>query len=599
MKICFSVDSPKIDKRIINRGEDAPAVNKDGILIICDGTGATGQAEHTIAGEVYTSAYLGSRITSQIASSFLSRNCEQLLSAFSDMEQLQKTVSELGRAIRTGLNRYVHKNHLTLTLHGKSFKLLPTTFTAVVYKAYETKLQVIVLSAGDSRALWWDTDGLHQLTPEDSDNQTLTAGDCSVSNCVSADADFHISYRCYELPPRGILLAASDGFTDPVKPFEQERYLIEWIGNFDNLCEDNSPQLSAEISRKMDDIGFTRRDDCSIAGVILGYSSEKELKTDFRNRYKQELIETYLKPYRELNTRYKEAEEQLARAEAALSEQGQPIVEAIQTGILRYLGSDPCCSLSIDDPLFQTLIHTDAVSMEIAKEHDRIERRLKEKKCLYAETEARLKADYLEFLMLLCRDFGRVRFSDELIRAVQHYETNDETVTRYFSYQNDEIIRYFQEDIRNRFYILKKASKIPLFHSKKYKRLRAHSRVLLRLHEAAEELRKQTSDRYVQKQITEAYRKTLLRFCREIADDLFYRDKYRDYLPEDLGETNIPQLICYKQRKNDLQSIITQRNKLEEHYGRTYEYYLINAASQGKIVFGTEGCNEYGNNQRL
>lgn len=653
MKICFSVNNPKIDKRKINRGEDAPPVNKDGIMVICDGTGATGQAEHTIEGEVYTSAYVGSRITSKIATDFLSQNYEQLIDSFSDIDGMQKVVLELGKTIRRGLIEYVQKNELTLTVHGKSFKLLPTTFTAVVYKAYESKIDAIVLSAGDSRALWWDADGLHQLSVEDSDNKTLSVGDCSVSNCISADGNFQISFSCYELPPKGILLVTSDGFTDPIKPFDQERYLIEWMGNFDNICEQNSHQLSAEISRKMDEIGFARRDDCSIAGVILGYSSDEELKSAFRRRYKSELVETYLKPYKELSSQYKAAETELTEAETALYKSEKGIVSIVKDGIVHYLKSHCNTNDLNDDAQFQALIHADVISAEIGKESNLIDNDLQDKKRMYAETEARLKTDYLEFLKLLCRDFGAVRFSEDLICAVQtyyktkdigqaysqrissqlsalkqpaesissifldnlataleklsaqvniaksncaEYEKNAEIVKQYFSYQNEEILRFYQEDLQNNFFVLKKTSKFPLFASKKHSALKALCQSLIQLHEKAESLKKQTADVFVQNRKTTAYSKAIMRFGEEIARELFYKDKYWDYIPDDLSKVNIPQLKDYKQMKSNLQSLIAQRKNLEDLYGKQYEKYLLNASAQGKIMFGNEGCSEYGNN---
>lgn len=653
MKIYFSVNNPKIDKRKIGRGEDAPPVNKDGIMVICDGTGATGQAEHTIMGEVYTSAYLGSRRTSKIATDYLSQNYEQFINSFSDIDTLQKEVTKLGDTIRKDLSAFVRENELTLTVHGKSFKLLPTTFTAVVYKAYEEKTQAIVLSAGDSRALWWDEDGLHQLSVEDSDNKTLASGDCSASNCVSADGDFQISFCCYTLPPKGILLATSDGFTDPIKPFEQERYLIEWMGNFDNICEETAPQLSSEISEKMDEIGFTRRDDCSIAGVILGYSSDEELKSAFRRRYKSQLVDAYLKPYKELSSQYKEAEAELAEAETALYKSEKQIVPIVKDEILHYLKSHRDTKDLNSDAQFQALIQAEAISAEITKESNLIDNELQEKKRKYAETETQLKADYLKFLMLLCRDFGSVRFSDELVCAVQtYYETKDiqqanfqkissrlsdlkqpaetinsvfleglataleelstqvntaksncveyeksaEIVMQYFSYQNEEILQFYQEDFQNNFFVLKKTTKIPLFVSQKHSELKVLCQSLIRLHETAENLKKQTADAFVQDKKTAVYSKTVTRFCEEIARELFYKDKLWDYLPEDLDEAKIPQLNCYKQRKSNLQSLLAQRKCLEDLYGKQYEKYLLNASAQGKIRFGNEGCSEYGNN---
>lgn len=645
MKIHFRVHAPKIDKRKINRGEDAPPVSKDGILIICDGTGASGQAEHTISGETYTSAYLGARITSKIAEDFLSENYELFIGSFSDADGIKSVVSSLGNAIRKGLSEYARANKLTMTVHGKSFRLLPTTFTAVVYQACETTLQAIVLSAGDSRALWWDADGLHQLSTDDVDQSSLSAGDCSAGNCISADSDFQISFCCYQLPPKGILFATSDGFTDPVRPFEQERYLIEWMGNFKNICEPHSQQLSDEIACKLDSIGFTRRDDCSIAGVILGYLSDEELKNKFRKRYKTELIAAYLKPYREIGSQIRETEAQLDEAEAALHKRKNKIVAVIRNGISDYLKNHCHPDTPNGDALFQTLIRTDIISTQIGKELRQIESDVQEKKRIYTQTQSDLKTGYLDFLMLLCRDFGKVRFSDELIEAVhkyqktkdtlqacsrtigrelsalkrletteeilgsdfleplaeslekltsqvnlaksnyQEYEENETIVRQYFSFQNDEVVRFYQEDLQNSFSVLKKTSRFPLLASGKQRALKSQSQTLLRLYETTEQLKNETSDAFVQKREAAAYRRTIAQYSGEIAEELFYKDKYWDYLPENLNQTDVPQLSQYRQIKNGLQSLFVQRTNLEVRYGKQYEKFLLNALVQGKIIF--------------
>lgn len=640
MKITFSVNSPKFGKREIGRGEDAPTVNKDGIMIICDGTGATGQEEHIISGETYTSAYLGSRETSKIAEEFLLENYERLIKIFFDKENLQKTIVELGKTIRNGLTYYVQKNNLTLTVRGKSFKLLPTTFTAVVYKTYEEENRVIVISAGDSRALWWDVNGLHQLSIEDSDNSIGSAGDCSVSNCVSADGDFKLSFSCYILSKKGILMATSDGFTDPIKPFEQERYLIEWIGNFDNVCSENSHKLSEEIAQRLDDIGFTKRDDCSIAGAILGYSSDEEIKEDFRKRYNRELISLYLKPNKELTIKSRQAEENLNEAKIKLSKNEEQIVKVIKKNILGYIESLDNESVLDNEPLFKILTNLDAVSSEIGKENNRIENALKEDLSEIARKETELRAGYLEFSKLLCKEFGEIRFPSELIDTVKEYyaieskleeyshdikkelsylkkmsddidELDDlqilaqnllknielkksilgaykqskETVDKYFSYQNEEIQGFFEEDIATRFSVLKKASKIPFFLSKKQYELKEYANRLISLFERAEEIKPLTTEDYIQKSKNSAYKKKLIIFSNEMAKELFYTDDCWNYIFDKSDEAELPHIEDYKKAKDDLEFLIKDRKDLISSYNNEYEKYLSGSKITGCILF--------------
>lgn len=652
MKIFFSVNSPKIEKRQINRGEDAPVVNKDGIMIICDGTGATGQEEHIVCGETYTSAYLGSRETSRIAEEFLTKNYDRLIDSFASFNEVQNIVVELGDTLRNGLLEYVQENKLRLTVHGKSFKLLPTTFTAVVYKIYQTKIEAIVLCAGDSRVLWWEPDGLHQLSIEDSDNREPSVGDCNVNNCISADGDFSLTFSCYNLNPKGILLATSDGFTDPIQPFIQERYLIEWIGNFDDICEQNSQKLSAQIMSKMDKIGFTQRDDCSMAGVILGYHSEQELKTDFRKRYEKELIETYIKPYKVFKQQYDETEAELNEAKRVLFTKENQIVGMIKNGILNYLKEHRDTYLDQEN-LFQLLVDTDAISQEIRQENHFIESDRKEKCSTCTQKESELRTGYLEFLKMLCMEYGSVRFSDEVINSVQKYYEREEKIKKYsrninkelvvlknmpiseevcdidlwngiaevterlienvqnakgnypeytkikaivdqyFNYQNKEIELYFYEDMKNQFAVLKKIPTLPIKNVKKRGRLIANCKPLLELYKVVEGLKIETTEENIQRRKTDSYTKIIVKFSRDIAKELFHSDKYWDFIPETKDEPNISELEQYKQLKKQLKSVIAQRENVTRSYHVCYEAYLLNSFVRGKVLFRKVGKEQY------
>lgn len=643
MKIEFSVNSPKFGKREIGRGEDAPTVNKDGVMIICDGTGATGQEEHVLSGETYTSAYLGSRETSKISEEFLLENYEELISAFSNTEILQKIIAELGKTIRDGLTHYVQKNNLTLTVGGKSFKLLPTTFTAVVYKTYEEENKAIVISAGDSRALWWDVNGLHQLSVEDSDNQIASAGDCSVSNCVSADGDFKLSFSCYTLPQKGILIATSDGFTDPVRPFEQERYLIEWIGNFDNVCPENSSKLSEEIAQRLDDIGFTKRDDCSIAGAIIGYSSDKEIKDEFRKRYNGELIASYLKPNKELNIKLREAEADLNDVKIKINQNEENIIKVIKNKVLNYIENLDTENSLVNESLFKILINLESVVSETLKENNRIENAVKTDFLEIARNETDLRAGYLEFSKMLCREFGEIRFSGELVDTVKEYyeiesklneysqnikkelsylkkmsddieelddlqilvqnllknielkksiygayKESNEILLKYFSYENEELKSFFEEDISTRFVVLKRVSKIPAFLSKRQLELKDFANNLTNIYEDIEKIKNRTTKEYIEKSKNIAYKKKLINLSNEIANELFYKEDYWSYIFDNLDEAKIPQLKDYKRAKNNLECLLSDRKNLIGSYNKEYEKYLLSATTRS-VLFRREG----------
>lgn len=310
MEFRFTVDRPKMEKRARGAGEDAPAVAKDGILIVCDGAGATGQSKHEIDGQVHTSAYLGSRQTSAAVEDFLTENYDIIINAVDEPATLQQLALQLGAAIRTRLTAFVNEHNLKLTVIGKTFKLLPTTLASAVYKIYDDRVDIVVFSAGDSRVLFWDAEkGLQQLSIDDIDENADAFTDiCNITNCISADFDFRINYTVYSLPVKQfILIATSDGFTDSAKPFDQEKMLLQTIGFCKNsiLDEENS-ELSKIFGDVLDRHQSTGKDDCSIAGLIAGFESDKELTECIFPRFSY-TREAYTVPYLELNKKTREA----------------------------------------------------------------------------------------------------------------------------------------------------------------------------------------------------------------------------------------------------------------------------------------------------
>ena len=311
MNFNFSVDMSKKIKRENGMGEDAPPVSKEGILIVCDGTGATGQSKHEYNGIEYTSAYLGSRKTSELVGNFLFDNYEKIIDTIKSPTELKSLITELGNKVRNGLCAFVDENNFKLTVRGRSFRLLPTTLAAAIYKIYDDHIDIVALSAGDSRVLMWEpNDGLHQLSLDDVDSGYDAFSDVSnTNNCISADNNFKINYVVHTISStKCILFATSDGFTDPIKPFDQERYMIQWLGNCDCVLDKDKSNLTEFIANSLDNdrAGFTGKDDCSIAGVIIGYESDKELKDSLRNRFNY-VANTFSVPYRDLDRKCKEA----------------------------------------------------------------------------------------------------------------------------------------------------------------------------------------------------------------------------------------------------------------------------------------------------
>ena len=189
----FAVDNPKFGKRENNAGEDAPAVSSDGVIVVCDGTGATGMSKHSFDdGQTHTSAYLGSRVVSNITEQFLRANYDKIFDCINDEAAIKDITSELGKALRNGLDEFVKKYDLKIMYKGIAFKLLPTTLAAAVYKVFDDHIETVVFSAGDSRVLLWNnSDGLQQLSVDDvADGYDAFSDISNVTNCISANDEF-------------------------------------------------------------------------------------------------------------------------------------------------------------------------------------------------------------------------------------------------------------------------------------------------------------------------------------------------------------------------------------------------------------------------
>lgn len=330
----FTIDNPKFEKREANAGEDAPAVSSDGVLVVCDGTGATGMNKHTIDGQTHTSAYLGSRVVSFATEKFLHENYDRIFDCIDDESEIKDIAFELGKAIRKELSDFVRKHDLKLSYHGKSYNLLPTTLAAAVYKVFDDCVKAVVFSAGDSRVLLWSEDnGLQQLSVDDIERGYDAFFDINnITNCITADDDFNINYAIYtSLPNKGLLFATSDGFTDALKPFEQEAWLMSVIYKESSVIDSVNGEFQSSLNRKINEFGFPQVDDVSLACVMFGFESDADLRSAACFDRIHNVSEKYVKPYKELQKQTREAHAKyhtVATADKSLVEQTKAVIRS-------------------------------------------------------------------------------------------------------------------------------------------------------------------------------------------------------------------------------------------------------------------------------
>lgn len=290
----------KFDRPLHN--EDAPAIATDRFLIVCDGLGAGGQNKHTINGETHTSAYYGSRLLSEICKEFYDKNYSVIMKSVSDKEALNRIVEELKTTIKNRLNQFVEENRLTKTIKGKSIKLLPSTLSSILYKVNDSSIDVVVISAGDTRAFSLSPQyGLQQLSKDDVDEDVDAFEKATiVNNNICQDRDFTLNFRSFRINHPSILFVCSDGCYDYFSSPMEVEYIID--ASFVRFYSQESAKNGTFGENLGDYIAKLSKlqDDCSMAAVIIGFDNELNLKKDLKTRA-VEMETKYMKPFHALD----------------------------------------------------------------------------------------------------------------------------------------------------------------------------------------------------------------------------------------------------------------------------------------------------------
>lgn len=338
----------KFDRPLHN--EDAPAVSEEKYLVVCDGLGAGGQNKHTINGETHTSAYYGSRLLSQICSEYYKENYDVIFENMKNKEALSRIVDDLKATIKKQLDEFVDEHKLVKTIKGKSIKLLPSTLSSMLFNVNDDSVDVVVISAGDTRAfVLTPQNGLQQLSKDDVDDDVDAFEKATiVNNNICQDRDFTLNFRCYTLKMPCILFVCSDGCYDYFfSPMEVE-YLFDAAFN---AWFSTESVKSGAFGEKLGDFIANRsklQDDCSMAGAVIGCQDDTALRQELKVRARE--IETkYIKPFDSID---KESKKIDGKYDSELKELKQQIISCdrqINTDLLtrvkklinKYLFDEP------------------------------------------------------------------------------------------------------------------------------------------------------------------------------------------------------------------------------------------------------------------
>jgi len=294
--------------------------NGSGLLAVFDGAGGAGGTSYTNAeGESFTGAFLASRLGKKTLLDFFDELLQQSYSFASDttpkqLEELFKTNFKTELAgLQTGAISKIKSSLI---------RYLPTTMAAIYYeKAADVQpdngfsawqnvagffssekqpssLKCNVLWAGDSRCyLLTESSGLQQLTEDDlktkGDALANLIEDSPMSNFISADVDFVLNYRQFEVNMPVVLITATDGcFNFGASPAHFEFMLLKTL----HFAE-NAEQWQADLTEEIKEI---TGDDATMSLIALGWQNFNEIKRAFHARL-FEIRKTYISPLGHLN----------------------------------------------------------------------------------------------------------------------------------------------------------------------------------------------------------------------------------------------------------------------------------------------------------
>ena len=325
--------------KVAGEGEDADPILRVGpdlgLLGVFDGMGGAGGRVYDTPDGRHTGAYIASRFARNV----VERLMLELIKPEWNLDG-PATAAELHRLLASSLAARLEELKAPETsLRSKLVKPLPTTMTLAVLQRTDPaagSYACHLFWAGDSRAYVVDPDaGAMQLTTDDlrsgGDAMRNLTDDSVMSNCISADTEFHINHRQVELQAPFLLLCATDGcFAYVRSPMHFEHLLLSTL----RAARDASGwQRGLEAA-----VTAVTGDDAAMA--LLGLGADLG---GFKQRFKDrtaELQRRFIDPLEELDGQVQRAEQDLAALRASRAEAGAELWGAYKHGYERYLAAE-------------------------------------------------------------------------------------------------------------------------------------------------------------------------------------------------------------------------------------------------------------------
>ena len=195
-------------------------------------------------------------------------------SALSKEELLKKFALDFSAALKEKLAAIAQNVGLKNESRLKGTYLLPTTLSVTLMREREESVDLICLWAGDSRAYYWNEEGLAQISDDHEIGGTMT-------NLISLAKDFRLQICSLKVKKPCLVFNATDGVYKCMmfaSPLDLESLLLQAI-----LKSESVEQLEENLDKIYENIG--RHDDSnSLAAVTFGYADFGALKAAARKR---------------------------------------------------------------------------------------------------------------------------------------------------------------------------------------------------------------------------------------------------------------------------------------------------------------------------
>lgn len=324
--------------KIPDQGEDSDPILRDGpdlgLIAVFDGMGGAGGTVYETPDGPRTGAYLASRVARDVVEA-------RMLDLLEPDWNLNggATAEDLHRSVQQALvERLDELKAPPSGLRSRLLRALPTTMALVALQRTQlggSTWACHVLWAGDSRAYAFEPAGARQLTTDDlrdpGDAMENLRRDSVVSNAMSADTDFHVSYRKVELQAPFLVACATDGCFGYVRsPMHFEHLVLSHL------------QASRSIdswSRSLQkDIAAVTGDDAAMS--MLGVGADlKEFQALFAPRI-EELERQFIAPLDELGEAIARAERELQALQRRHVEKVAEVWGKYKPGYERYLHAE-------------------------------------------------------------------------------------------------------------------------------------------------------------------------------------------------------------------------------------------------------------------